>query len=186
MSVHYLVDYENVHEVGLAGMDRLAAEDCVYIFHTSASDRISLSRLENVQAWIKVISVPPGNQSLDMHLGSFLGYLIGRGNDDDIFAIVSHDTDYIGIVRFWNRSFQTPDKVKCIHGINYPLMLSDPESSALVYEENVSPRAAVHEYILRVFSNEAEISKWDGLCMQVSLLCDRLNRLRERYERRRF
>ena len=179
MSIHYLVDYENVHEIGLSGMDRLAAEDCVYIFHTSASDRISLSRLENVEAWIKVISVPPGNQSLDMHLGSFLGYLIGKSNDDDIFAIVSHDSDYVGIARFWNRSFQTPDKVKCIHGINYPLGLSDPESSALIYEDNVSPRAAVHEYILRIFSKEAMTSQKDGPCMQLSLLCDRLNSLPE-------
>ena len=105
MSVHYLVDYENVHETGLAGMDKLTAEDCVYIFHTSAADRISLSRLKNVQAWIKVIFVPPGKQSLDMHLGSFLGYLIGRGKDEDIFAIVSHDTDYTLLCqRFGNKA----------------------------------------------------------------------------------
>ena len=187
MSVHYLVDYENVHETGLAGMDKLTAEDCVYIFHTSAADRISLSRLENVQAWIKVIFVPPGKQSLDMHLGSFLGYLIGRGQDEDVFAIVSHDTDYTGIARFWNRTYQTPDKVKCIHGINYPLGLSDPASSALFYDDNLSPGAAVRSYILRVFANEAEVSKRDGPCMQVSLLCDRLNRLPEyKQERERL
>ena len=60
MSVQYLVDYENVHEAGMYGMDKLAAEDCVYIFHTSATDRISLSRLDNVRAWVKVIPVPRG------------------------------------------------------------------------------------------------------------------------------
>ncbi len=183
MSVHYLVDYENVHDSGLYGMDRLTAEDRVYIFHTSSTDRISLSRLENVQARMKVILVPPGKQSLDMHLGSYLGYLIGQGNDGDVFAVVSHDTDYRGIAGFWNSSYRTEDKVKCIHGINYPLGIAAPKSSAPapapVPAAAVTPRIAVHEYILRVFSKFASVSQKDGPCMQVSLLCDRLNRLPE-------
>jgi len=100
MSVHYLVDYENVHESGIYGMDALSAEDCVYLFHTSTTDRITLSTLDDVRAWVKVILVPPGKQSLDMHLGSFLGYLIGKEADPDTkYAIVSRDTDYRGIAQ---------------------------------------------------------------------------------------
>lgn len=34
MSIQYLVDFENVHEAGLYGMDSLTAEDGVIIFHT--------------------------------------------------------------------------------------------------------------------------------------------------------
>ena len=94
MSTQYLVDFENVHEARLYGMDALTAEDGVIIFHTSPYDRISLSRLDDVQAWVKVIPVPAGKQSLDMHLGSFLGYLIGKEDADTDYAIVSHDLDY--------------------------------------------------------------------------------------------
>ena len=128
MSVQYLVDYENVHEAGVFGMDTLTADDCVYIFHTFATDRISLSRLDNVQAWVKVIPVPPGKQSLDKHLDSFLGYLIGKSDDDTRFAIVSHDGGYKAIADFWNRAFHQPDKVQCIHGINYSLGIVNPDA----------------------------------------------------------
>ena len=90
MSVQYLIDYENVHEAGLCGINALPAEDSVYIFHTSCSDRITLSCLDDVCAWVKVILVPPGKQSLDMHLGSFLGYLIGKEeNPDAQYAILA-------------------------------------------------------------------------------------------------
>ncbi len=179
MSVQYLVDYENVHEAGLYGMDALAPEDNVFIFHTSANDRISLSRLDDVQAWVKVILVPAGKQSLDMHLGSFLGYLIGKEDAETRFAIVSHDSDYRNIADFWNRIYQSADKVRCIHGIKYSAGVTRPDVWASIPADYSAQRSAVREFILRIFSKHAVTSLCDAPCMLVSELCTRLNSLPE-------
>ena len=179
MSVQYLVDYENVHEAGMYGMDKLAAEDCVYIFHTSATDRISLSRLDNVRAWVKVIPVPPGKESLDKHLGSFLGYLIGKGEEDTRYAIISHDAGYRPLADFWNRSFQKADKVQCIHGINYTLGIVNPDTWVSIPADYSQQRYAIREFILRVYSKYANKKLCDAPCMLISELCSRLNSLKE-------
>ncbi len=178
MSVHYLVDYENVHESGIYGMNMLTPEDCVYLFHTSTTERITLSCLDDIQAWVKVILVPPGKQSLDMHLGSFLGYLIGKEEDPDTkYAIVSHDTDYRGITDFWNRSYQTNDKVQCLHGISAPLFSTDVCNMESNSMDQTEERITIHEFITRAFSKHGFISQNRMPCMLVSELCTLLNNL---------
>jgi len=187
MGVQYLVDYENVHELGLCGMDRLAAEDCVYIFHTSVSDKISLSSLDNVRAWVKVIRVPPGKESLDRHLGSFLGYLIGRGEEDTRYAIVSRDAGYRPLADFWNLSFRKTDKTLCITSISCaPGILSYYDGSS-VFADSPAPRDTIHEFIIRTMREEGSPALFNGKCMLVSDLCFRLNSLPEyNYERARL
>lgn len=178
MSVQYLVDYENVHESGIYGLDALAAEDCVYLFHTSTTERITLSTLDDVRAWVKVILVPPGKQSLDMHLGSFLGYLIGKETDPDTkYAIVSHDTDYRGITDFWNSNFQMSDKVQCIYGISSMLASSDIFGSETVSLSAKAEWNAIREFVAQVFSKHGFISRNRMPCMLVSELCTMLNSL---------
>lgn len=187
MGVQYLVDYENVHEAGIYGMETLTAEDNVYIFHTSQNDKISLSRLDNVKAWVKVILVPPGKQSLDMHLGSFLGFLIGKEDADTKFAIVSHDMDYRGIADFWNDTYQTKEKVYCIHGILSSFGNANPDAYLSIPADYSAARHAVHDFIIRTFSKYA-VTNMNGIpCMLVSELCTRLNNLMEyRFEKQRL
>ena len=187
MSVNYLVDFENVHETGLSGMRSLTAEDCVYVFHTSMNDRISLRCLDDVRAWVKVIPVPPGKQSLDMHLGSFLGYLIGKEeNPETRYAVVSRDTDYSGIIDFWNSAYGSYDKVRCIPriggGTGTAVMNPAP-----VLPDTKAERAAIHDFIIRAFSKHG-VAGLDGrTCMLVSELCTMLNSLPEyRNARRRL
>ena len=189
MGVQYLVDYENVHETGLNGMDKLTPEDSVFIFHTSKNDRISLSRLDNVQAWVRVIMVPPGKQSLDMHLGSFLGYLIGKENAEMRFAIVSLDSDYRKIAEFWNDSYQSPDKVRCIPGINYPLVpavsaamslapaASPPSSDERVLPETLEARFAIRDFLIRTILQFGVKNLGNAPRMLVSEICGRLRKL---------
>ncbi len=187
MSVNYLVDYENVHEAGVYGMSSLAAEDCVYIFHTSATERIALSCFDDVQAWVKVILVPPGKQSLDMHLGSFLGYLIGKEEDPEAqYRIVSHDTDYQGITDFWNRACDRNDKVRCADRLitAFGTVIAD---AAPVRVDPEAERAAIHDFIVQAFCKHGVVGLNGQPCMLVSELCTRLNSLPEyRNARRRL
>lgn len=177
MGVQYLVDYENVHEAGLCGMEKLTDEDRVYIFHTCVGDRISLSVLEDVRAGVKVIRVPGGNQSLDMHLGSFLGYLIGKEDGETRFAVVSCDADYRNIADFWNRTCGMPDKVRCVRGIGNYTGTAGPDQRAEPSADDDAYRADLREYVLRIFSSHAETDPGGMPRMPVSDLCNRLNAL---------
>ena len=188
MGVQYLVDYENVHETGLIGMDKLTAEDSVFVFHTSKNDRISLSRLDNVQAWVRVIMVPPGKQSLDMHLGSFLGYLIGKENAEMRFAIVSLDSDYRKIAEFWNDSFQSMDKVRCIPGINYPLVsefspmtslssVASLSSDEKVFSETLEAHFTIRNFLINTIFQFGAKKLGNMPRMLVSEICGRLRKL---------
>ena len=180
MSVQYLIDYENVHESGLCGIKTLTAEDSVYIFHTSISDRIALNCLDDVQAWVKVIMVPAGKQSLDMHLGSFLGFLIGKEDSPDTqYVIVSKDSDYKGITEFWNHSYQKDDKVVCRCRILSSLYDENNISATLTAECFPAERIAIQDLIIRVFCKQGVIGLNGLPCMQVSELCTRLNALPE-------
>ena len=180
MSVQYLVDFENVHESGLFGMGLLAPEDSVYLFHTSVTDKISLSCLDDVRAWVRVILVPPGKQSLDMHLGSFLGYLIGKEMDpEDRYVIVSRDTDYRGITDFWNDSFRIRDKVQCVYSISVPLTFGESSCSDAVSITVSAEKAAVRDCIFDAFDSHGFISRNGRPCMLVSELCTLLNNLPE-------
>lgn len=98
----YLIDFENVHDGGLAGIENLNEEDCVYLFFTDNANKLSLDYLADIRVPLVVKKVASGKQSLDMHLVSFLGYLIGcEPPEGRQYAIISHDSDFDGICQFW-------------------------------------------------------------------------------------
>lgn len=100
---HYLIDYENVHEDGLCGGEKLGKNDYVHLFFTKNASKISIEKIAYFNyAHLSLHEIPVGSQSLDMHLVSYLGYLIGAEKDKECkYFIVSKDTDYDNIIRFW-------------------------------------------------------------------------------------
>lgn len=103
MCSYYLVDYENVGGAGFEGAGELSTEDEVLIFYTSNARRIDLDILMACnRAKVIAIKVPVGKQSTDMHIGTYLGSLIGtcEGNANE-YIVLSKDTDYDGIIQFW-------------------------------------------------------------------------------------
>lgn len=103
VETYYLVDFENVHEDGLSGSEHLGSQDHVHLFSTRNAPKISIEKLTHFNATnLYTHEVPTGNQSLDMHLISYLGYLIGtNGNKVCKYIIVSKDTDYDNVISFW-------------------------------------------------------------------------------------
>ncbi|MBR4441957.1 MAG: hypothetical protein IKS52_01640, partial [Clostridia bacterium] len=74
----YLIDYENVHEAGLQGMESCPSGCAIHLFYSQNANRLNLDLLRGLKASFTVHKVHPGRQSLDMQLVSYLGYLIGR------------------------------------------------------------------------------------------------------------
>lgn len=100
IKTYYLIDFENVHEEGLSGSDKLGAHDHIHIFSTQNAPKISfkeLALLNSTEHFSHII--PAGRQSLDMHLVAYLGYLIGK-DDHSRYVIVSKDTDFDPIIAF--------------------------------------------------------------------------------------
>ena len=108
LETYYLIDFENVHEEGLSGSDKLGAHDHIHIFSTENAPKISFKELAllNFTEHFSHI-IPSGRQSLDMHLVAYLGYLIGLNNNNCRYIIVSKDTDFDNIISFIKKEIST-------------------------------------------------------------------------------
>ena len=104
IDTYYLIDFENVGSNGIVGCKGLKKTDHIHLFYTENAKKISLDFFEDHgEAELVIHKVPVRKQSLDMHLVSFLGYLIGQNPEQQsvAFRIVSKDTDYDNIIKFW-------------------------------------------------------------------------------------
>lgn len=100
METYYLIDFENVHNDGIANIESMTKEDHVHIFSTQNATNIRRD-IFWLNGDIKSHLVPIRKQSLDMHLVSYLGYLLGIHGKDCNYVIISKDKDYDNIVKFW-------------------------------------------------------------------------------------
>lgn len=103
MEVYYLIDFENVHNEGLENIDSLTKKEHLYIFSTENALNIRMDILFSRGIDMKGHIVPAGKQSLDMHLVSCLGYLLGIYGKQCAYVIISKDTDYDNIIEFWKK-----------------------------------------------------------------------------------
>lgn len=103
VETYYLIDFENVNDDGLSGSNTLGPNDHVHLFYTENAKKINLDTLNtNKPCSFSYHKVPTRKQSLDMHLVSYLGYLIGIHKEQKCkYIIVSKDTDYDNIITFW-------------------------------------------------------------------------------------
>lgn len=110
VETHYLVDFENVHEDGLSGSETLGSKDHIHLFSTTNAQKINIEILASFNSTnLSAHMIPAGSQSLDMHLVSYLGYLIGKNTDKTCdYVIISKDTDYDNVIAFW-KSHNIPD-----------------------------------------------------------------------------
>lgn len=99
---YYLIDFDNVNtSKDLKGWETFTSEYHIYIFYTAQKAKIDVSLADkHGKAGFEYVEVPEGKQSLDMHLVSLLGSLIGKDKDAE-FVIVSKDADYDKIIKFW-------------------------------------------------------------------------------------
>lgn len=80
----------------------MTASDHILIFFTQNARKIDMATIANHgTAELKMIEIPAGKQSADMHIGSYLGYLAGTSNCNII--IVSKDTDFDPVIQFWKK-----------------------------------------------------------------------------------
>lgn len=101
METFYLIDFENVHNEGIENIDSLSKTDHVHIFSTENALNIRMDIVFSKGIDISGHIVPVRKQSLDMHLVSYLGYLLGTHGKQCSYVIVSNDKDYDNVIKFW-------------------------------------------------------------------------------------
>ena len=107
METYYLIDFENVHTDGLEGCETLKNTDHIVIFFTQNAINMDMRAVVNCKAGdVSWIEVPAGKQSLDNHIGTYMGYLAGKNQKDGCsIVIISKDTDYDNLVKFCKDRF---------------------------------------------------------------------------------
>ena len=102
INTYYLIDYENVGINGLSGCEKLTSTDHIIIFFTKNARKIDMGEIANHgTVELKMIEIPAGKQSADIHIGSYLGYL--AGNLKYSVVIISNDTDFDNVIKFWRK-----------------------------------------------------------------------------------
>lgn len=100
----FLVDYENVHETGLEGIDLLTDADKVIIFHGPIKETVDLSIVKSIvksKAEFDFIGTKrTADNYLDFQLSTYLGYFINQHPKAE-FHIISKDADYDAVIDFW-------------------------------------------------------------------------------------
>lgn len=120
----YLIDFENVHDEGLRGIETLSPKDKVVVFYGNLNKMISLdTHLLVLQSKAKIENLQLGKSAknyLDFQLVTYLGYLLGTGNYKAVY-IVSKDSGFDSVVDFWNArnitierrpAIVTPEKIQ--------------------------------------------------------------------------
>ena len=104
MSIFY-IDYENVHEKGMKGIEKLGKTDTVCLLYSETAQSLTIDTMAGLTAsgvnilYFKCMNT--GKNYLDFQLSTVCGLMAGRGEDTD-FVIVSEDKGFASLVDFWN------------------------------------------------------------------------------------
>lgn len=118
----YLVDYENVHESGLAGLNKLDANAEVYIFYSKNADKLNFDLLNKIiesKATVITKKVEANTKNaLDFQLSFFAGELASKNPNCEI-NIVSSDKGYDCLSAFTSKESNiTLNRVLNLSGYN--------------------------------------------------------------------
>lgn len=101
---YYFVDYENITDTGLDGIDSLKKKDRVIVFYSRQVKHISFEKhveIAESRCSIEYILIEKTAKNyLDFQLSTYLGYLISKKEPDRI-VIITRDTGYNSVVDFW-------------------------------------------------------------------------------------
>ncbi len=180
MKFHYLVDYENINEAGIAGLEHLGSEDTVYLFYTRNANKISFDFVsalleQKIPSKLRIFRVANGKQSLDFQLLAYLGFLIGSETDpENFYLVVSKDGGFNNAVAFLRQN-KLCERVRMVPSIDFVLQernRSLRKNAAAETQPEAQPKAAQPEAVEKSSAQEGDapveallplISEEDGL-----------------------
>ena len=98
------VDFENVHNTGLDGLENLTENEIVYLFYSKNTPHLPMdvvAKISKSPADIELIESGVGKNAMDFVIASYLGYMINEHDDNAYYYILSKDKGYKPLVDFW-------------------------------------------------------------------------------------
>ena len=113
----FLVDYENVSDAGVVGVDTLTESDTVIIFYGSKVKSVayeSLIAITSSTASIEHLKAEKTAKNyLDFQLTTYLGYKLGKESFNEIY-VISKDSGFDAVVDFWSKKGYTIKRQEAI------------------------------------------------------------------------
>ncbi len=110
----FFIDSENVGDCWISLLDTVAEDDEILVFYTAKSPHMNyknLILLKNSSKEVEFIECCEGNNALDFQLCTELGFRIS-GIKDDVVYIVSNDTGYDAVVKYWKNKNIAISRIK--------------------------------------------------------------------------
>lgn len=119
----------------MVGCENMKSTDHIIIFFTQNARKIDMADIANHgTAELKMIEIPAGKQSADIHIGSYLGYLAGRSKCSVV--IISNDTDFDNVIKFWRKELGISVSRKHKIQVKTTQKQSQPQSSTVSTKES--------------------------------------------------
>lgn len=116
--MYFLVDYENVMEPGLNGVEYLCADDILYIYYSDVCriTRMTMEKILHSGCKFEIYKLQARHKNgLDFYIATTAGKLIGEGCTDYI-ALISKDTGFQAIVDYWGCFGKDKEQVfRCVN-----------------------------------------------------------------------
>lgn len=137
----FLVDYENVSDAGVVGVDTLTESDTVIIFYGSKVKSVayeSLIAITSSKASIEHLKAEKTAKNyLDFQLTTYLGYKLGKESFNEIF-VISKDSGFDAVVDFWSEKGYTIKRQEAIVVIEKPEATTE-EKPKRTYTRRTAP-----------------------------------------------
>lgn len=109
--MYFLIDYENVHNVGMRGTEYLLPTDCVVVFYSASAPNMEAQYLMDIKdsgctfEVCKLVKVR--KNALDFYIATRLGEIFGGGYTGSI-AIISRDDGFQSVREYWSSCASPP------------------------------------------------------------------------------
>lgn len=150
--LHFMIDFENVGNSGLAGSEYLSGQDRVTIFYSAGCAQVENGRMEQLLGSGCRLDLcklqKQGKNGLDFYIASRIGEIYGSGYEGDV-SVVSRDKGFRAVQDYWKRA-KEPRKIVLKPDIEQSIVSSgeNSERSRLIREKKriVGLESTVQKY----------------------------------------
>lgn len=129
--MHFLVDYENVRNLGMRGTEFLLPSDCVILFYSDAAPVIEQRHLNNIQlagcGFETCKLLKKRKNGLDFYIASKAGALFGAEQCRNL-VIVSNDNGFQAVRDYWQERSGTKHRVALSESIEHGILAVNENS----------------------------------------------------------
>ena len=129
--MYFLIDFENVRNLGMRGTEFLLRSDCVVLFYSDAAPAIEQRHLNNIQlagCGLEACKLLKKRKNgLDFYIASKAGALFGAERCQNL-VIVSNDGGFQAVRDYWQDRSGTKHRVALSESIEHGILAANENS----------------------------------------------------------